>query len=67
MRGEGAALGLVEQDEVVVDTNVLGALIHNLCIRRLERDRQYEINKKIKSAQIFGNKVEKCQVSSIYE
>lgn len=34
--GEGAALGFVEQDELVVDTDVLGALIDNLCIRRLD-------------------------------
>lgn len=34
--GEGAALGFVEQDELVVDADVLGALIDNLCIWRLE-------------------------------
>lgn len=30
--GEGTALGFVEQDELVVDADVLCALIDNLCI-----------------------------------
>lgn len=33
---EGAALGFVEQDELVVDADVLRALIDDLCIRRLD-------------------------------
>lgn len=37
--GEGAALGLVEQDKLVVDADVFGALVHNLCIRRLDGDK----------------------------
>lgn len=41
--GERAALGLVEQDELVVDADVPRALIDNLCIRRLDGN-----NKKIK-------------------
>lgn len=36
LRGEGAAAGFVEQDELVVDADVLSALIHNFSIRRLE-------------------------------
>lgn len=34
--GEGAALGLVEQDELVVDADVLRALVDDLCVRRLD-------------------------------
>lgn len=37
LRGKGATLGLIKEDELVVDTDVLGAFIHNLCIRRLGR------------------------------
>lgn len=37
VRGEGAALGLVEQDKLVVDADVLCALINDLCIWRLEK------------------------------
>ena len=33
---EGAALGFVEQDKLVVDTDVLCALINDLCIWRLD-------------------------------
>lgn len=36
VRGERAALGLVEQDELVVDADVLCALIDNLRIWRLD-------------------------------
>lgn len=38
LRGKGAALGLIKEDELVVEADVLGAFIHNLCIRRLERE-----------------------------
>lgn len=41
--GERAALGLVEQDELVVDADVLRALIDNLSIWRLDGN-----NKKMK-------------------
>lgn len=34
LRGERAALGLVEQDELVADADVLGALVDNLSVRR---------------------------------
>lgn len=37
LRGKGAALGLIKEDKLVVDTDILGAFIHNLCIWRLER------------------------------
>lgn len=37
VRVEGAALGFVEQDKLVVDADVLCALINNLCIWRLEK------------------------------
>lgn len=36
VRGKGAALGLVEEDELVVDADILCAFINNLCVRRLE-------------------------------
>lgn len=38
VRGEGAALGLIKEEELVVDADVLCAFIHNLCVRRLERE-----------------------------
>lgn len=34
--GEGAALRFVEKDKLVVDADVLGALINEFCIWRLE-------------------------------
>ena len=40
--GEGTALGFVEKDELVVDADVLGALVNDLCIRRLDGN---DINK----------------------
>lgn len=36
VRGKGATLGLIKEDELVADADVLGAFIHYLCIRRLE-------------------------------
>lgn len=33
--GKGATLGLVKEHQLVVDADVLGAFIHDLCIRRL--------------------------------
>lgn len=37
LRGKGAALRLVEEDELVVDAEILCAFVDNLCVRRLER------------------------------
>lgn len=42
LRGEGAAMGLVKEHQLVVDADVLGALIHNLCVRRLEAEKDAE-------------------------
>jgi len=39
-RGEGAALGFVEQDQLVVDADVLRALIDDHRVRRLDGKQQ---------------------------
>lgn len=36
--GKGAALGLVEEDQLVVDADILCAFVNNLCVWRLERE-----------------------------
>lgn len=38
VRGKGAALGLVEEDELVADADILCAFVNDLCIRRLEME-----------------------------
>lgn len=36
VRGKGAALGLIKEDKLVVDADILCAFIDDLCVRRLE-------------------------------
>lgn len=49
--GKGAALGLVEQDEVVVNADVFRALINDFCVWRLvKKKRRYFKKPKIQKS-----------------
>lgn len=57
VRGKGAALGFVEQDELVVDADVFRALIDDLCIRRLDRNKLKTENPEVTQPKIKHREV----------